>query len=74
MATCGLPVYHPLLDERFDDLVEGLDEFREHLGGELTIAMPDGIGSQRDINHVDTAIVENAIASLRVLHSAYVRA
>jgi 3-dehydroquinate synthase len=53
MKDCGLPVTHPYMTERFDNILEGLEEFREHLGGELTLAMPDQFGSQCDIHEVD---------------------
>ncbi len=51
--------------ERTDDLLEGLDEFRQHLGGELTITMLSGVGSGREVHAVDPAHVRAAIARLR---------
>lgn len=43
----------------------GLEQFREHLGGELTLAMPDGLGARRDIASFDEALFEKALARLR---------
>lgn len=43
----------------------GLDQFREHLGGPLTLAMPDGLGRQRDIGELDEERYEQALAALR---------
>ncbi len=43
----------------------GLEQFREHLGGELTLAMPDGLGTQRDITTFDEAACERALAILK---------
>ncbi|MDW8372983.1 MAG: 3-dehydroquinate synthase [Planctomycetota bacterium] len=43
----------------------GLEQFREHLGGQLTLAMPDGLGRQRDIASIDIALYEQALAQLR---------
>ncbi|MBN4073961.1 3-dehydroquinate synthase [bacterium AH-315-E10] len=69
MVRCGLPIYHPLLHERFDDIINGLDEFREHLGGELTLAMPSPMGQQEDIHSVDVNIVEANIQILKQYHN-----
>ncbi len=43
----------------------GLEQFREHLGGELTLAMPDGIGRQRDVTTFDETACERALGILR---------
>jgi 3-dehydroquinate synthase len=33
-------------------VLAGLDHFREHLGGDLTLAMPNGLGRQQDIHQL----------------------
>lgn len=38
-------------------LLDGLEEFREHLGGELTLAMLTGIGHAVDLHAIDRAAV-----------------
>ena len=43
----------------------GLEQFREHLGGELTLAMPDGLGRQRDVVTFDEAACERALHLLK---------
>jgi 3-dehydroquinate synthase len=40
----------------------GLDEFREHLGGELTVTLLEGIGRSRDVNEMDEALIHRALA------------
>jgi len=45
----------------------GLTQFREHLGGSLTLAMPQGLGARADINSFDESICEAALADLRRL-------
>jgi 3-dehydroquinate synthase len=58
-----LPTWHPaLLDPA---LLRGLDEFRQHLGGELTLTMLSGIGTGIDCRDVETAIVARSIAWMR---------
>jgi 3-dehydroquinate synthase len=63
------PVFHPLLLEPGTQgspaLFDGLDEFREHLGGELTLLMLDDIGCPREIHEVDRALMTAAIGMLR---------
>ena len=64
MATVGLPVWHPFLRERFGDLRRGLEEFREHLGGRLTLAMPRPLGRQEDIAALGEPLLRQAVGLL----------
>jgi 3-dehydroquinate synthase len=43
-------------------LLEGLEEFREHLGGRLTIALLKSIGASVDVHEIDMAAMRGAIA------------
>jgi 3-dehydroquinate synthase len=43
----------------------GLSQFREHLGGSLTLAMPDGLGRRRDVDRFDDAAFERALTALK---------
>ena len=43
----------------------GLEDFRTHLGGQLTIAMPDGIGRRQDIHEIDTTTLDAVLEHLR---------
>jgi 3-dehydroquinate synthase len=45
-------------------LMQGLEEFREHLGGELTITMLRSIGRPVDVHEIDTSVMAEAISSL----------
>jgi len=59
----GLPCWHPALAETVAGrpaLLSGLEEFREHLGGELHVTMPDGLGRKQEISQMDAAMVGNA--------------
>ena len=64
----GMPIWHPLLAERDDQgrlkVLEGLQQFREHLGGKLTITLPDGIGKRVEIHEMDTGLIEECAAYL----------
>lgn len=59
-----LPVCHPLL-ARTDELLAGLDEFREHLGGELCITLLRGIGQPEEVHSLDPSVVREAVRRLR---------
>lgn len=62
----GFAVCDPALFERKAGrliLLDGLDEFREHLGGTLQITLPDGIGNMVQVSTIDDSEVEAALTS-----------
>jgi 3-dehydroquinate synthase len=69
MRNCGLVLWHSTLLQCDDSgqlrVLSGLEEFREHLGGRLTLAMPTGIGSFVDIHELPEHIVEKALGMLQ---------
>ena len=67
LRDVGLPISHEYLTDRFDDIWGGLDEFREHLGGQLTLSMPQPLGSKVDIHVVDKIKLQEAIALINNL-------
>ena len=46
-------------------ILDGLEEFRQHLGGELTITLLRGIGHGVEIHEMDPAVVIGAVEELR---------
>ncbi len=64
----GFKLWHAALDKREADgrhvVLQGLRDFREHLGGELTITLLAGIGSGIEVHEMDEALVAEAIAWL----------
>lgn len=42
-------------------LMRGLETFREHLGGELSITFPRGIGHRFEAREIDTALMEQCL-------------
>ena len=55
-------------DKRMGELasiLEGLDEFREHLGGELTITLVPEIGKKLEVHEMDRAKILVALERLR---------
>ena len=46
-------------------IFKGLDDFREHLGGELTVTLLEAIGRGVEVHEMDEAIVGQALVDLR---------
>ena len=63
LRNLGLPVAASELDD-LDELLRGLEEFREHLGGKATIAMPSPIGASEDVPPPGREAVARAITQL----------
>ena len=65
----GFYLWHPALERRGAQgrwlILEGLREFREHLGGELTITLLRGIGHGEEVHVMDEDEILRAIAWLR---------
>ena len=60
LVTMGFALDHPLLRETAT-ILEGLEEFRQHLGGRLTITMLRGVGDPVDVHEIDDAKMFQAI-------------
>lgn len=64
MQRLGFALFAPELLET-DALLVGLDEFREHLGGELTVTLLQGIGRGFEVHEISRDGVLKAIEELR---------
>jgi 3-dehydroquinate synthase len=73
LQALHLPLYVPQLSRRLeadDDpacVLAGLDEFREHLGGRLTIMLLRGIGTPFDAHEIQRDLVVRSIDTLMSL-------
>ncbi len=56
----GLLINHPTLMQT-EELFQGLEEFRQHLGGRLTVTMLSAIGKPLDVHEVDRPKMKEAI-------------
>jgi 3-dehydroquinate synthase len=65
----GFRLWHPALEATRPDgtlaLFEGLREFREHLGGELTVTLLEGIGRGIEVHEIDEARMRAALRWLK---------
>lgn len=50
--------------KEINELLQGIEEFREHLGGELTITMINEIGRKFDIHEINLELMADAINTL----------
>lgn len=62
LQTLGFALFHP--DLQREELLVGLEEFREHLGGRLAITLLRGIGVGFEVNEMNTKLVRESIAEL----------
>ena len=60
LRDLGLPLTHPAMADT-DALFAGLEEFRQHLGGRLTLTMLRGVGDPIEVHEVDRAAMAEAI-------------
>jgi len=63
LGALGLPVWHPLL-KPVERLIEGLDQFRQHLGGELAVPLLCGVGHAKDADQVPKPALTAAVGAL----------
>lgn len=57
----SLPVQN---DDKIEQLLNGIEEFREHLGGQLTITLISDLGVKHDVHTVDMELMSKAITKL----------
>lgn len=59
-------------DDELEELLGGIQEFREHLGGELTITLISRIGAKHDVHEIDINMMRNAIVWLKEMYKSKV--
>jgi 3-dehydroquinate synthase len=65
LKTLGFTLWHDHLKHRDAQgrlaVLQGLADFQEHLGGELTITLLAGVGRGVEVHQIDTRVVEQCI-------------
>ncbi len=70
LGALGFALYAPELSRHLDQpgdrrcLLHGLNEFREHLGGQLTVMLLGRIGQGFEVHEIDEALVKKSITLL----------
>jgi len=69
LKRLGFHLWHPMMESKDASgnslILDGIEEFREHLGGELTLTMLAEIGRGSDVHSVDRAEMLRAMSWLR---------
>src|SRR5690606_26400596 len=63
LKEVGFNLKLPIPKERIEELLKGIEEFREHLGGKLTITLISEIGKKHDVHEIDNQKMKEAIAA-----------
>ncbi len=66
LSRLGMPLWHKEVHP-VDRLMHGLEEFRQHLGGRLTITMLRGVADPIQVHEIDFAAMNAAIERLRLV-------
>ena len=69
LKKLGFYLWHPAMETRDEQgrllLLRGIEEFREHLGGELTITLLRDLGRGEEVHQMDTNEILHAMTWLR---------
>jgi 3-dehydroquinate synthase len=69
IVAVGLPLHVPELDMGALDgtraILTGMEEFREHLGGQLTIMLLEGIGRGIEVHEMDSGLILASMTRLK---------
>lgn len=63
MTSLNFEMFHPALNH--PKLLDGLGEFQEHLGGQLTIMLLEKIGKGIEVHHIDAELVLKSVKLLQ---------
>ena len=72
LLNLGFAITHPLMEMEEDNspLLSGLNEFREHLGGRLTITLLTAIGKGQEVNEIDIRLLQQAAKKVKQYSTA----
>jgi len=65
LAQAGFPLWYPEMED--PALLDGLREFQEHLGGELCITFPNGLGARREESRLAPETIRASLRRLKEL-------
>jgi 3-dehydroquinate synthase len=63
LMNLGLPIWHDGLDA--NAIFDGLEEFRQHLGGRLTVTLIQDVGQPVDVHSIDHVAMREAMDWIR---------
>ena len=68
LEQCGFPLWYAEMEDTA--LLDGLREFQEHLGGELCVTFPSGLGNRREENEMESGGIRACLGRLKELAAA----
>ena len=75
LHALGFEITHPYMQVNEDNaLLEGLTEFRQHLGGQLTIMLLCAIGKGEEVHEINTEILKKSAQYLQQYSSGNIHA
>lgn len=71
LLNLGFEITHPFMeaDEETSPILLGLQEFREHLGGRLTITLLTAVGKGKEVHEIDPKLVKEAAGRLKLFRA-----
>lgn len=71
LQNLGFEITHPFMevDKETSPILLGLQEFREHLGGRLTITLLTAIGTGEEVHEIDWKLVKEAAGRLKLFQA-----
>lgn len=71
LQNLGFEITHPFMevDKETSPILLGLQEFREHLGGRLTITLLTAIGKGKEVHEIDWKVVKEAAGKLKLFQT-----
>ncbi len=67
LQALRLPIWNAAMNE--DVIFDGLEEFRQHLGGELTITLIEEVGRPVDVHSIDRGAMREAMSMVQAQHA-----
>lgn len=64
LEKLGFNLWHPVLIQHSEALIEGLEEFRAHLGSQLSVTLLSDIGSEITVHNMDHNIIRTITTCL----------
>jgi 3-dehydroquinate synthase len=73
LLNAGFDIIHPIMQvkEKGSPILTGLNEFREHLGGQLTIMLLRDIGKGEEVHEIDTDLLIKASEQLKMFSNKW---
>jgi len=66
----GFAVTHTVFTNKLTEVLEGLEEFREHLGGQLTVMLLTAIGTGIEVHTLERQLIVDSVSYLQTFSNS----